>query len=234
MFSSCFRASTISALMAATTLLIGSPDAKANLLINPSFEAVDASASPYFIRSFSSTPGWTQFLDGVDLINNNFTQPPLVPVLVSGASDGVNYLDMNQLNLLGGIYQVVSATIGDQYLLTLDSAAWATNSIGGTLGYELYDPLTSNLLNSGTFTDNVGGVWNQRSLLATATSSSIGVRIQGLVATQAGMGLDNVSLTLQGPLNVPVPGPLTLLGVTAAFSWSRCLRSRLRRSTPTV
>ncbi len=31
-----------------------------------------------------------------------------------------------------------------------------------------------------------------------------------------------------------VPGPLPLFGVAAAFGWSRRLRSRLRRSTPTV
>ena len=77
----------------------------ANLLTNGSFEAVDASASPFFIRSFASTPGWTQFLDGVDLIHNNYTQPPPIPVLVH-ASDGVQFLDMNQTGSLGGLFQV--------------------------------------------------------------------------------------------------------------------------------
>lgn len=39
-------------------------------------------------------PGWTQFADGVDLVHNNYDQPGL-PVLVD-ASDGVQFLDMNQ------------------------------------------------------------------------------------------------------------------------------------------
>ena len=59
---------------------------------------------------------------------------------------------------------------------------------------------------SGSYTDTVGGTWISRSLNAVAISGSIGVRIQGLAATQAGMGLDNVVLTA-----VPEPGSTALL-----------------------
>jgi len=45
-----------------------------------------------------------------------------------------------------------------------------------------------------TFTDGIGGDRVHSELKAKATSSRIGVRIQGVVATQAGMGLDNVQL----------------------------------------
>ena len=100
----------------------------------------------------------------------------------------------------------MAAAVGTSYHLTLDSTAWATNSIGGTLGYELYDPMSSIVLASGTFTDNVGGSWVTRSLDATAISAVIGVRIQGLSATQAGMGLDNVILTA-----VPEPETYAML-----------------------
>jgi hypothetical protein len=168
----------------------------ANLLVNPSFEAVDASASPYYIRSFTSTPGWTQFLDGVDLIHNDYTQPP--PVLVD-ASDGVQFLDMNQRGALGGLFQEVAAKPGRTYELSLDTAAWATNSIGGRIGYELYDPASSAVLASGDYTDSVGGTWVTRKVAAAAASGSIGVRIQGLAANQAGMGLDNVALVATIP-----------------------------------
>ena len=164
--------------------------------------------------------------------------------MVPGASNGVNFLDMNGAapRSNGGIFQVVNATIGLPYTLTFDAAAWiifslpcSTNfsqppCVTSTILYELYDPSTSTVLNSGTFTDIVGGVWKQQSLLATATSGSIGVRILSTSAALSAMGVDNVSLTTP----VPVPSPLPLLGVTAAFSWSRRLRSRLRRFTPTV
>ena len=184
----------------------GTPDGPggsgANLLINGSFEANQLTAADscggfaWCERSFSSTPGWTQILDGVDLINNNYQQGS-VAVLVH-ASDGVNYLDMNQAGDLGGLYQVVAATPGASYTLTLDTCAWAQNSIPGTIGYELYDPASSAVLDSGSFTDSVGGTWVTRTLTAVAISSSIGVRIQGLAAHQAGMGLDNVVLVPGG------------------------------------
>ena len=184
---------------------VASSPARANLLLNSSFEAVDASALPYFIRSLASTPGWSQFGDGVDLVHNSYTQPP--PVLLD-ASDGVQFLDMNQAGVLGGIEQVVSATTGATYHLDLDAAAWAQNAIGGTIGYELYDPTSNAILAQGAFTDNVGGTWVARSLEAVATSPQIGVRIQGLTATQAGMGLDNVRLSA-----APEPASLALVGI---------------------
>ena len=129
----------------------------------------------------------------MDVTHNNFTQAP--PVLLD-ASDGVQFLDMNQLGHLGGLEQEVNATAGATYKLELDAAAWAENGIGGTIAYELYDPSTGTSLAKATFTDRIRGTWSARELRATATSSRIGVRVQGLVATQAGMGVDNVRLTV--------------------------------------
>lgn len=195
--------------------------AHANLLTNPSFEAVDASASPYYIRSLASTPGWTQFLDGVDLIHNDYTQPP--PVLVD-ASDGVQFLDMNQTGALGGLYQEVAATPGWTYELRLDTAAWATNAIPGTIGYELYDPTSLAVLASGSYSDSIGGAWITRSLSAAATSGSIGVRIQGLAAAQAGMGLDNVRLVV-ATIPEPASGALLLVGIGGLAALARRRRA---------
>jgi hypothetical protein len=196
------------ALFGITALItVAAPAAHANLLTNGSFEQVSAAASPFFIRSFASTPGWTQFGDGVDLIHNNYTQGPTVLV---DASDGVQFLDMNQGGSLGGIRQVVDCIAGVSYRLDLDTCAWAQNSIPGTIGYELYDPISSAVLAQGSYADTVGGQWVARSLTATATSSQIGVRIQGISANQAGMGLDNVRLNV-ATAAVPEPASLALL-----------------------
>lgn len=72
-------------------LLAGATLPAASLLTNGSFEAVDASASPCYVRSFASTPGWTQYLDGVHLVHNNYTQANNLAVLVSD-SDAVQFL----------------------------------------------------------------------------------------------------------------------------------------------
>ena len=188
----------------------------ANLLTNGSFEAqlvtaadISCLGAPWCIRSFGSTPGWTQFNDGVDLVHNNYTQPLPIPVLVD-ASDGVNFLDMNQANLLGGIFQTVVATAGQRFNLSLDTTAWVANGLGGVLGYELFDPGSNAVLASGSYQDNSGGAWITRSLSAVATSSSIGVRIQALASTQAGPGLDNVILTAV-PGGVPEPASWALM-----------------------
>ncbi|WP_394760717.1 PEPxxWA-CTERM sorting domain-containing protein [Phenylobacterium sp.] len=121
---------------------------------------------------------------------------------------------MNQAGSLGGLFQTVGATAGQQFQLSLDTAAWVTNGIGGTIGYQLYDPTSNTVLASGSFTDPIGGTWHTRTLDAAATSSSIGVRVQGLVATQAGMGLDNVVLTsgLAGAVPEPATWALMLVG----------------------
>lgn len=197
-------------LTALVGLVVGVAPAHANLLLNPSFEAVDASGDPFFIRNFASTPSWTQFDDGVDVIHNNYTQAPTV---LLNASDGVQFLDMNQGGALGGIQQIVASITGATYRLELDTAAWAQNAIGGTIGYQLFDPNTNLVLAQDLFTDNVGGTWVARSLDAVATSSQIGVRIQGLAAQQAGMGLDNVRLNA---ISAAAPEPSSLLLLSPA------------------
>ena len=89
---------------------------------------------------------------------------------------------MNQTGLLGGIFQVVAVTAGTSYRLDLDTCAWATNGLGGTIGYQLYDPSSNVTLAQGQFSDSVGGIWMDKTLTATATSSQIGVKIQGIFA----------------------------------------------------
>lgn len=207
--------------IAGTSMAAANPAAAQNLLTNGSFETRVVTATDtclgaaWCVRSSASTPGWTQFGDGVDLIHNNYTQSPGFDVLVD-ASNGVNFLDMNQQGSLGGIFQVVSATAGQLFHLSLDTTAWAINSRGGTLGYQLYDPVSGTILAQDSYTDPTGGVWVTRTLDATAISSQIGVRIQALFSTQAGPGLDNVVLTAS-TVPAAVPEPATWAMMLAGF-----------------
>lgn len=216
----------------AASVLAATP-AAANLLTNGSFEdrvvtAADTCAgAPWCVRSSTSTPGWTQFADGVDLIHNNYTQSPGFDVLID-ASDGVNFLDMNQLAAIGGISQVVSAAAGTIYNLSLDTTAWAINARGGTLGYELYDPASNTVLASGSYTDPTGGTWITRTLSAAAISNQIGVRIQTISAAQAGPGLDNVVL-LASPVAGAVPEPASWALLMLGFG---VIGAGLRRRGP--
>ena len=205
-------------LASACFLLAASSASAANRLTNGSFEDrvvtgadVTNPGGPWSVRSTTSTPGWTQYLDGVDLIHNNYTQPDPIGVLVD-ASDGVNFLDMNQAGVLGGLYQEVAAVAGTTYTLSLDVTAWVINGLGGTVGYALYDPTSGNTLLAGAFTESVANAtWDRVSLTAEATSNRIGVRIYGVAATQAGMGVDNVSLT--GGVPEPATWATMILGL---------------------
>jgi hypothetical protein len=176
----------------------GPPNSVGNLLVNGSFEADVVTASDncqgyaWCIRSKASTPGWTQILDGVDLIGNPYDA--LTNNLGVTASEGVQFLDMNQANALGGLQQAVAATVGTTYTVTFDSCGWALNSVPGTISFQLYDPATNAMLATGTFQDTHGGTWMQQTLTAAATSDSIGVSIQQTQTTQAALGVDNVRL----------------------------------------
>lgn len=202
-------------------LSAASPAQATNLLTNGSFEtrvvtaADQCQGGAWCVRDVASTPGWTQILDGVDLVNNNYVQAPGFEVLVD-ASDGVNFLDMNQALSIGGLEQVVGATVGQIFNLSLDTAAWARNAIGGIVGYELYNPGNGAILASGSYQDDVGGAWVTRTLSAAAISSSIGVRITGIRATQAGMGVDNVVLTANA-VGGAVPEPATWAMMIVGF-----------------
>ena len=225
---------------AAAAVLIATPAFAANLLTNGSFEAQTVKATDacqggiWCLRSNTSTPGWTQFGDGVDLVHTNYVQAPGFDVLVD-PSDGVNFLDMNQGGALGGIFQVVSATAGQVFHLSLDTTAWAINARGGLLGYELYDPTSGTVLASGSYSDPNGGTWITRTLDAAATSNSIGVRIQALRSTQAGPGLDNVILTADA-ITVPgaVPEPATWAMMIGGFGLIGASMRRRSRVTDTA
>lgn len=213
---------------------LGTSQAASNLLVNPSFELPALTAAdtcdggtPWCLKGALNTPGWTQFGDGVSLIHNNYLGGANPPILVL-ASTGTQYLDMNQTGgNAGGILQSVAASAGQQYALSLDVAAWATNAIGASVAYALYDPGSNAVLDSGSFVASVGGIWTTRTVIATAISTSIGVRIEGIFSPQAAIGVDNVVLSA-----VPEPASpvLLLAGLIATAIARRRLGSHRCRS----
>jgi MYXO-CTERM domain-containing protein len=79
--------------------------------------------------------------------------------------------------------------------------------------------------------------WQEFSIDFTPTSTSQNIAFfNGNASNNFAGGLDNVTLDLaDNPVPSPsVPGPLPLLGVGAAFGWSRRLRKRIAAplSTP--
>lgn len=193
--------------------VLGGAIANANLLVNGSFEADDASAPPYYVRYTGATnpTAWTQFNNGVDLVHNLYTQ---LPTILLSAQDGIQFVDMNagEPGLFGGLYQDVAVTPGQMYHLSLYAGRWAENS-AGLLTYSLIDVGTSIPLAVGTISiDNTDG-WLEATLDGQATSALLRVQIEaGGDVYQAAPGLDNVSLTA-----VPEPAALValLLGAVA-------------------
>jgi hypothetical protein len=199
--------------LAATAGLAVTTPASAALLTNGSFEDRVVTAADtcqgiaWCVRSPTSLPGWTQVLDGVDLIHTNYAQGPAV---LLDPTDGSNFLDMNQAGALGGIEQVVSGLVaGSTYSLSLDIGGWATNSGAGTVQYGLYDGVTNALLNNQSFSYPAAGTWARQTVTGVATSGSIRVRIEAVHTFQAGPGVDNVVLT--GATVVPEPSTWALM-----------------------
>ena len=79
------------AIYTAALLTCAGAASASSLLQNGSFEQTEVTGEPWFVRSFSSLPGWTQTGDGVDLVHNNYTQGPAVLV---DAEDGVQFLTL--------------------------------------------------------------------------------------------------------------------------------------------
>jgi len=98
-----------------------------------------------------------------------------------------------------------------------------------TVSLTAYDSLGG----SGSIVDTDSYFWGGQGFPSVATVSTSSAVIRSVVATGGSSGFpnsmywDNLRVETDGPVN-DVPGPLPLLGVGAAFSFSRNFRKRIR------
>ncbi|MCU0647300.1 MAG: PEP-CTERM sorting domain-containing protein [Gemmatimonadaceae bacterium] len=196
--------------------------AQPNLLTNGSFELPSLTAldtcdggTPWCLKGTGNAPGWSVAGNGVTVIHNNYLNGVNPPVLVQ-ASHGVQYLDLNQAGgANGSIYQFIQGTVGQRYRLSMDFSAWAVNAVGASVEYSLSDPRSGFLLETGSFTASVGGVWTTRTLEMTAISDLIGVSIRSTFAPQAAIAVDNVRLSAVTTVPEPQTVGMMLVGLVA-------------------
>jgi len=199
--------------------------------------------TPTTVYNFGQNEGLS--LDTTGLISDNYTIAALFSF--NNISNYRKILDFKNLTKDRGLYtfegqlNFFDAAIGGpavgpgtflEAVLTRDSSTKLVSAyFDGNLVFSFTDSSSDgvisvdNLLNIFQDDADVGG--------ESSSGSVAGIRIFDNVLTDAEVA-DLDLITPSVPPTSQVPGPLPLLGVGAAFGWSRRLRSRLRRSTPTV
>lgn len=224
----------VAGMMAAGGLLSAGA-AQASGLLNGDFELGPISIGTGSNAYYRGIPtSWTQIpgLDVVDIIENGYAQIP-PPLLL--AQSGTHFLDMNGLGASGGITQdVAGLTPGEVMRLSLYTGQWATNSAGETVTFGLFDGSNGVLLNSFLITGIDGTGWTQHSLTAIVPGSGIlRVQIAGNTGFQAGPGVDNVTLTVDGAGGVPEPTGWALM-IIGFGGTGAVLRDQRRRQAAAV
>ena len=165
--------------------LVALQPANADFLVNGNFESPNINGPgfrEYDAGGATTLPGWTVQSYSVYL-QWGYTMPV-------NSNAGPQYLNLLSLNSAGAgvVNQLVSVTSGATYNLSFDFGGgidqlgntFYGDSTGNTLTYQLYDGLTGKTLYSGLRTDPEiePRYWTNMSVLATATSSSLGVRFE--------------------------------------------------------
>lgn len=190
----------INAIALAAALLAGASQANAstNLVVNGGFEAQTVQSGLGY-DTFNSVSqgltGWTINLRNVDLVSNTLWT----------AASGNNSLDLNGTGK-SSISQVISTVIGQVYTLSFDLAgnpsgtALKSLSINfGGVGTGLYD---FNI--TGHTTTSMG--WTRYTTKFAATEAHTALTFASLVSGNAGVALDNISVTA-----VPEPETYALM-----------------------
>lgn len=179
--------------------------------------------------------------DGQVRINRASGAPnPTTPV----PADITNTVEFSLTNITGSLTGVAGAsTLSSLSCVVVSPATSCTNSLTGTqtktytIGSSLADFSTTVALSAsqvsyfstGTVTTSsyqsiFADVGNNVTVGFTPTVGSLGVTAQPFIAGSVRL---EYFYSVPVPPGATVPGPLPLLGATAAFSWSRRLRKRL-------
>ena len=194
---------------ATCAVLSGSP-ARANLVINGSFE------DPFLTTGaqFSSIPGWTA-TNGVE-----------VAVSIAWAQSGRQFVEMDvQSNT--SMSQTISVLPGLASTLTFYSSP-RPGQPASTTGLDV--KLDGNTIFS--FAQNGSSLtspnWTLYTYTYTPSTSSANLVFTGAGSSDGfGAYLDNVRYTQVSGSSTQVPGPLPLMGAGVAFGLSRKLRRRI-------
>ena len=223
-------------LVAGILLSVGFSFGEANaagLIANSSFEVDPVPISAYTIYPSSGTPsltGWTVGGSDVLVVNTLYNESGVT----FPAENGIQWADLTGVtnSPLNNISQVVSGlNIGTSYTLGFFIGSANNNSnvfpstvivsIGGVSYASFTNPSATSTLQ-----------WQKFSFDFTPQSTSENIAFFNGSASNNGVSaLDNVTLDLAPVSGLPsVPGTLPLVGVGAAFGFSRKLRKRIKTS----
>jgi hypothetical protein len=214
--------------IAAGIFLITAGVARANLIVNPSFETPVVPDAIFVIYPSGSAaiPGWTvtgPAGTGVALVNNmSFINGVPLEGVTFKAFDGVQSVDMTGVgsNNIEGISQTVATAIGTNYILTF----YIGNTTGGvTFGTTSTDALKINgnevalFSNVNVSATNLNWVQYTYNFTATTATTTIGFENRDPGSDNSNF-LDLVSLEVGGPGGSTVPEPATLGMVAVALA----------------
>ena len=199
----CFSCASLTKAALGTALRLGglgvlaSGSAQASMVLNGGFE--------------NGLANWTCTISSDATCNTHFT-------IFGPAPEGLTYFFGYDNNPPGILSQTLQTDAGNTYDISFlfnsysDEPANALSIQVGSLSYTL---------------DLVANTWTTYSGTFTAASSSTPLNFLFKTVSGTGtLGLDNVVVNETGSA-AAVPGPLPLLGIGAAFGWSRRLRKRI-------
>ncbi|HEY1686627.1 MAG TPA: carbohydrate binding domain-containing protein [Tepidisphaeraceae bacterium] len=205
--------------------------ARANLILDGSFETPVVGAGSYVDYTPGPMGPWTVVGNDVLLINTTYTEPSN-GILAFNAEDGNQSLDLTGAGNTSpndGVEQTITTTPGTQYVVSFWVGAALSNKGSGYYS----DPATDLLIDGGPATSfkvtpTVSGyvTWEHFTSTFTAAGASTTIEFQNGTSTPTALaGLDNVSVDAV-PLPVAAYGGMALIaGLVVTRKLPRLSRS---------